>query len=189
MKNFPYDDGSKTLAHPVSEVVVKKSVRPLLEASGDESSRDAWHPRIKRLYEYWKAIHPPLGLPGRQEFDPSAVPDLLPNLWILDVQRQPFRLRYRLVGTSIPCSAPGGLTGQWLDDVRPAIKDIPGYFDRHREVVETKMPSWRYGGSRLQRDVAFASLENLFLPLAGNWQDVDMILAATIYYRRNGTEF
>src|SRR5260370_4780571 len=112
MKNFREDDGSKTLAppaHPVSEVVVKKSVRPLLEASGDESSRDAWHPRIKRLYEYCKAIHPPLGLPGRQEFDPSAVPDLLPSLWMLDVQRQPFRLRYLLLGTSLPCSAHSAL--------------------------------------------------------------------------------
>src|SRR5260221_5919515 len=173
-----------------TEILAESSLRRASpEASGDESSRDAWHPHLKRLYEYWKAIHLPRGLPGRQEFDPSAVPDLLPNLWIMDVQREPFRLRCRLVGTSIISSAPGGLTGKWLDDVRPEIRDIPGYFDRHRAVVETKIPSWRRGPSRFEIDAAYASLENLFLPLARDGQQVDMILAATIYYRHNGTEF
>ena len=193
MKGFQKDDSGKTSASPArgkSEALPESSVRRLaIEASGDESSRDAWHPSLQRLYEYWKAIHPPLGVPGRQEFDPGAVPDLLPHLWMLDVQREPFRLRYRLVGTSILCSARGGLTGQWLDDVRPESRDIPGYFDRHRAVVETKIPSWRYGTSHFHHDVAFASLENLFLPLAGDGQHVDMILAATIYYRRNGKQF
>jgi hypothetical protein len=73
--------------------------------------------------------------------------------------------------------------------VRPEIRDIPGYFDRHRAVIETKIPSWRYGTSPFQHDVAFASLENLFLPLAGDGQHVDVILAATIYYRHNGKQF
>jgi hypothetical protein len=193
MKVFQNDDSGKISAlpaHCTSEALSESGVPRLsIEASGDESSRDAWHPGLQRLYEYWKAIHPLQGLPGRQEFDPAAVPDLLPNLWMLDVQREPFRLRYRLVGTSILCSAPGGITGQWLDDVRPEIRDIPGYFDRHRAVVETKIPSWRYGTSPFQHDVAFASLENLFLPLAGDGQHVDVILAATIYYRHNGKQF
>jgi hypothetical protein len=187
------DDSGMTSAlpaHCASEALAESSLPTFsLEASGDESSRDAWHPRLKRLYEYWKAIHPPRGLPGRQEFDPSAVPDLLPNLWMLDVQREPFRLRYRLVGTSIVCSAPGGLTGRWLDDLRPEIRDIPGYLDRHRAVVETKIPSWRRGPSPFRHDVAFASLENLFLPLARDGQQVDMILAETVYYRFDKTQF
>lgn len=177
-------------AHSTTEALAESSLPALsIEASGDESSRDGWHPRLKRLYDYWKAIHPARGLPGRQEFDPSAVPDLLPNLWILDVQHEPFRLRFRLVGTSIVCSAPGGITGQWLDDVRPEIRDIPGFLDRHRAVVETKKPSWRRGASRFQHDVPFASLENLFLPLARDGERVDMILAATVYYRYDRTQF
>jgi hypothetical protein len=181
---------SDVTAHCGSEAFAESGFPALaMEASGDESSRDAWHPRLKRLYEYWKSIHHPRGLPGRQEFDPSAVPDLLPNLWILDVQPEPFRLRCRLVGTNIVSSAPGGLTGKWVDDVRPHIRDIPGYFDRPRAVVETKRPSWRRGPSRFELDAAFASLENLLLPLARDGQQVDMILAATIYYRHNGTQF
>jgi hypothetical protein len=193
MRGFQEDDGGKPSARPAhgaSKFLAERSPLPLaVESRGDEASYDAWHPRLKRLYEYWKAIHPPQGLPGRQEFDPAALPDLLPSLWILDVQREPFRLRYRLVGTSIVCSAPGGLTGQWLDDVRPEIRDMPGYFDRHLAVVETKLPSWRRGPPHFQLGAAVASLENLFLPLARDGQYVDMILAATVYYRFDKTQF
>jgi len=191
MNGSQEDDSGKASALPARrtpEAVAGFTSSPLSSESGDERSRD-WHARLQSLYEYWKAIHPPRGLPGRDEFDPTAVPDLLPNLWILDVQREPFRLRYRLVGTSIICTAPGGLTGRWLDDVRPEIKDIPGYFDRHRAVVETKVPSWRRGPARFQIDPAFASLENLFLPMARDGQHVDMILAGTVYYRLDTTEF
>jgi len=185
------DDSGKTSLpmQRTPEAVVDLGCPPLsLESKGDERSRD-WHPRLRDLYEYWKVIHPPGGLPGRQDFDPADIPDLLPNIWMLDVQHEPFRLRYRLVGTSIACSAPGGLTGRWLDDVRPEITDMPGYFDRHRAVVETKIPSWRRGPSRFQLDPAFASLDNLFLPMARDGQSVDMILAGTVYYRLDETEF
>ncbi len=192
MKGSQRDDSGKAPALPAqcaSETLTDRGSPSLsLKNGSDEISRD-WHTRLKSLYEYWKTIHPPEGLPGRQDFDPADIPDLLPNIWILDVQHEPFRLRYRLVGTSIVCSAPGGLTGRWLDDVRPEIRDIPGYFDRHRAVVETKIPSWRRGPSRFQIDPVFASLENLFLPMAGDGQHVDMILAGTVYYRFNKTEF
>src|SRR5260221_14317471 len=128
MKVFQNDDSGKISAlpaHCTSEALSESGVPRLsIEASGDESSRDAWHPGLQRLYEYWKAIHPLQGLPGRQEFDPAAVPDLLPNLWMLDVQREPFRLRYRLFGTSIPYPAPGATTGQWPPAPRPATRDL-----------------------------------------------------------------
>jgi hypothetical protein len=193
MGGFHEDEGGQIPAppaHRASAALAGREFAPLAEeSSGDESSREAWHPRLKRLHDYWKAIHKPAGLPGRQDFDPVAIADLLPNVWMLDVQREPFRLRYRLVGTSIACSAPGGLTGRWLDEVKPESRTIPGYFDRHRAVVETGMPSWRRGRSYSQTDATFASLENLFLPMARDGRDVDMILAATIYYRFDATQF
>jgi hypothetical protein len=157
--------------------------------SGGDGLREAWHPRLQRLYQYWQDIHPPDGLPGRQHFDPIDIPNLLSNLWLLEVQREPFRLRYRLAGTSIVYAAQREVTGQWLDDVRPQVRAIPEYFDRYRAVVDTKMPSWRRGPPNFQLDAIFASVENVFLPLARDGQNVDMILAGTVYFRIDKTEF
>jgi hypothetical protein len=157
--------------------------------SGGDALRDAWHPRLQRLHQYWQDIHPTDGLPGRQHFDPIDIPDLLPNLWLLEVQREPFRVRYRLAGTSIVRAIQREVTGQWFDDVRPEARAIPGYFDRFRAVVETKTPSWRRGPPKFPLDAIFASLENVSLPLARDGQNVDMILAGTIFFRIDKTEF
>jgi hypothetical protein len=168
-----------------------KEVERVTRAStdtGSDAPRDSWHPRLRRLHQYWLDVHPPEGLPRRQHFDPIDVPELLPNLWLLDVQREPFRLRYRLAGTRVVLAGRREVTGQWLDDARPQVKAIPGYFDRFRAVVETKMPSRRRGVSDFKLDQAVSLRENLFLPLAGDELNVDMILGITIYFRNDMTE-
>src|SRR3546814_18827524 len=59
-------------------------------------------PKIKALLAYWQSIHPAGGgLPGRRHLDPVDIPELLPNIWMIDVKRGPLRFRFRLVGTEI----------------------------------------------------------------------------------------
>jgi len=117
------------------------------------------------------------------------MPALLPNLWLLDVQREPFRLRYRLAGTTITRCVGREITGQWMDEAQPRSASTAGFFDRYRNVVDTKLASWRKGAPKLDADVFFRRLENILLPLARDGNEVDMLLAMTIYYRSDGAEF
>src|SRR6266849_5312118 len=56
--------------------------------------------RIRALYDYWCGIHPTEAiLPGRQHVEPLDLAEVLRWLWLVDVQREPLRFRYRLVGT------------------------------------------------------------------------------------------
>ena len=58
--------------------------------------------RVQRLHEYWRAksgADDPV--PRRRDIDPVELPDLLPNLMLVDVERNPLRFRYRLVGTRV----------------------------------------------------------------------------------------
>ncbi len=150
-----------------------------------EISRPRWHPNITRLYDYWRSIHPPGGgLPGRQHLDPMHIPELLPSVWLLDVQREPFRLRYRLVGTRIEEVRGQKLTGTWLDDTSPEIVNFEAYYRRYRGVVESRQPNWRRGRSQMQHLRDIEELENILLPLATDGNGVDMLLCKTIYYDR-----
>jgi hypothetical protein len=155
--------------------------------SADERAR--WHAKVRRLYDTWLAIHPPRGLPGRQHFDPLAIHDLLPNLWLLDVQRAPFRLRYRLAGTKITERLGREVTGLWLDEAHPHLASDPGYFKRYRTVVFDATPSWRRGRPMFRQDEHVAELENLILPLAADGETVDMLLILTVRYTTAGTEY
>ena len=137
------------------------------------------HVAIKELYDYWRSVSPCGELPGRQHIDPIDLAPLLPNIWLLEVHREPLRFWRRLVGTSIEAFAEGNLTGGWLHD-----KLNDDNFDEVQkaliEVVETKTPSWRRGKPAISNHKSEAELERIYLPLATDGETVDMILALTV---------
>jgi len=159
------------------------------EPHGGEGNQSLWNPKVRRLYEYWRSIHPETGLPGRQHFEPLDIPDLLSTLWLLDVQHEPFRLRYRLVGTKIVERLGREVTGQWLDEAHSNVANDPTYFDRYRLVVTQKEPSWRKGRPIFKQDTHVAVLENLILPLAADGETVNTLLIITIRYTEDGREY
>src|SRR5258708_20399092 len=112
-------------AHCTTEVLAESLPALPAEASGDERARDAWHPHLKRLYEYWKSIHPPRGLPGRQEFDPSAVLVLLPIFWILTFKLDRFPLPSGFFGPTFASPPPGELPGNWAASLDLHTRTFP----------------------------------------------------------------
>lgn len=126
-------------------------------------------------------MSPCTGLPGREHFDPIDVPYLLPNIWLIEVHRDPLRFWRRLVGTKIEEFAGKSLQGGWVGD---RLKDDRlSSVNRHlAEVVEIKRPSWRRGKSLIQFEKKYSEIERLYLPLASDGDVVDMILAISIIY-------
>lgn len=152
----------------------------------EDLARAGAHVKVRRAFQYWKSLHISTGLPGRQHVDPLAIPDLLPGLWLLDVQREPFRLRYRLVGTRVVRAIGREVTGQWLDEAHPEIGGDPNYLARPRQVVETGVPSWRRGTPNLWQPEIFGAIENLMMPLASDGHRVDVLMTLTVFYDTEG---
>lgn len=144
-----------------------------------------WHPKIAAVHDHWLSLHPaPGALPGRQHFDPLRVPELLPNLWLMDVQSDPLRLRFRLVGTAHVTIRKRDITGQWLDELFPGRTEFPR---RAQRIVESRQPDWRRGAAHWDLDDSgFSELENICLPLARDGRNVDMLMCLTMYYRHDG---
>ena len=142
-----------------------------------------WHPDVRLLHDDWRSLRPgDGGLPARRDIDPAQIVRLLPGIWMLDVHRAPFRLRYRLAGTAVVAAHQRELTGLWFDE---AHEDLPGnFFERYRAVVETHEPSWRRGPPFLdKRSFVVSVLENVVLPLASDGDTVDILLCFTKVYR------
>jgi hypothetical protein len=151
---------------------------------------DRLHPRIRALYEHWKALPREAGgeLPARKSFDPMRVHRLLPGIWLLDVVRAPaFRLRFRLVGTKITTVMGFEPTGKWLDEARPRAL-TPGYLDRYKATVETGRASWRRGPPIFDETPAWREIESICLPFAANGRDVDILMCKSVYYGADGRE-
>lgn len=150
----------------------------------------AWHPKVAALYRYWQSLCPPARrLPGRQHFNPLSVPALLPNIWLIDVARDPLRFRYRLIGTRIVDTLGGERTGQWLHDAHPEFDLGAPQFAHYTDVVETGQPNWRRGKPVLMSYIERCmEIERIFLPLAEDGVTVDVILAMTLAYDVDGRE-
>ncbi|HWI27078.1 MAG TPA: PAS domain-containing protein [Stellaceae bacterium] len=154
-----------------------------------EIDTTGWHPSLIRLYRYWTRIHPPGAalLPARRHFDPVEVPDLLPGIWLLDVQQSPFRLRYRLAGTGIVDAIGHEVTGLWFDEAHRTIGQDADLMRSLRLAVCDALPQRQKGKPRLWSHHEFALVENLLLPLAGDGRRVDMLCAYTVLYRPDGS--
>jgi hypothetical protein len=129
--------------------------------------------RIRRLIAYWDSRHHGRVLPRRADIDPAAIPDLLPNIVLTDIE-EPFRIRYRLVGTRVVEFNQLDFTGRYLDELR---WDATGRFTRaYRLIVEQRIPvygiaSWLLAGEMTGRS------EIAILPLSTDGTRVDRCLS------------
>jgi len=145
---------------------------------------DDCHPKVRAIYDYWMSVHPKGGgLPGRQHIDPVDIPLLLPNIWLIDVYREPYRFRFRLVGTLVVDYAGEDNTGKWFDERWPDF-DSSVFVD----VVESGQPSWSRGRSKMRPEKNYYELERVRFPLATDGKTVDMILSLTVFFDSEGNE-
>ena len=119
------------------------------------------HPDIRLITDYWRSIHPEAGLPGRQHFDPVAVPPrLLPSIRLLDVVGDPPRFRLRLMGTKMVAAVGQDFTGCWLDEVFNQFGESSAFLGLD-DVVKTGQINWRRGHPALLYGKEFMIIERV----------------------------
>jgi hypothetical protein len=142
--------------------------------------------RIRRLHDYWRAIHPAdKTLPGRQHVEPIDLRELLRWLWLVDVQADPLRFRYRLVGTGHRDAIGADLTGRWIDVVFP---DFPRFRD-YADFAAVIGGETRYCRRPPEFPVVkgLVQMERVLLPLARDGVNIDMLLGLSLFTRNDGS--
>ena len=127
------------------------------------------------------ALDPPGArpVPGRKQFSPTAIPRLLRSIWLADVQRDPLRFKYRLVGTDHVEAAKSDPTGRWYDEVHPRFAQSSAY-PQFIAVAENAEIAFYRGAPVYVIDAKFKIIERLILPMATDGRNVDMLLGITV---------
>ncbi len=162
--------------------------RPFANSTHTDKSLDAAiklksvvrHKKTERLLDYYIDIHPGSCLPGRADINPMAIPTILSNITLMDVQKKPCRFKYRVAGSSIYDQWGIDPTGLYLDEFMGSSVTIHPYIDR-KTVLKTGLPVYRYGLPDIEFLTSYANMEYLHLPLASDGTNVDMILSSIIY--------
>src|SRR5690349_14310636 len=90
--------------------------------------------KCRRLFEYWHRLKRN-GRPGpRTAFDPTEVPNLLSSLLLGDIEADPFRVYFRLVGTKVAAFSRLDFSGFYLDALDYKGRDSVEWLDCYRYV-------------------------------------------------------
>jgi hypothetical protein len=136
-------------------------------------------PRIRQLFEYWQSKCRDGRLPRRADIDPTEIPQLMPNILIVDIEQDPFRVRYRLVGTQIVEATGFEFTGRYLDDI--VLPDDEGPFlESYRLASASKAPVLARMKWHLDDDTV-GEYDVCFLPLSDDGETVNKVLAMECY--------
>lgn len=123
-------------------------------------------PALRDLYLYWADKWQGARMPRRADIDPLDMPALLPMVYLVDVERDPLRFRFRLVGTRIVSWFGRDMTGHYVAE---------SIAWRYREVAETGQPS--YDQLNLPgKQGRHGFYQRLLMPLAGDDGEVGMLL-------------
>ena len=95
--------------------------------------------QIGRLHGWWCAKAGASGLPDRNDFDLIEHRLLMPNVMISDVEAEPFRIRYRLVGTRIVHNLGVDFTGRYLDEFLGPNFTVP-WMEYYRQSYAARRP-------------------------------------------------
>ena len=136
-------------------------------------------PRMADLLAYWNGKRGSRRMPSRADIDPLELKPHLGNLCLIDVEPEPLRLRYRLVGSHITQKMGRDATGRWYDELYSGelLRDILASF---HWIIEHRAPLRTYGQA-FYPDRQFYRYEIINLPLSDDDDKINMVLGTLLF--------
>lgn len=170
----PSDDHALFLA----AAELRQSLRPARAILPDRVS-----PYLIALTDLWlERLRSADAIPTKADMDVLTIagrnPQIVPHLWLLEVERDPPLFRMRVMGGALVEGGANTKVGQTLE----AGKDDPETVERFWRVVRTPAIHYRAGRPRLEHHGAVSGLEMICLPLRSDPDErIDLLLNCTVY--------
>lgn len=169
----------------ILDAVTGKGERLDIRVDQDSRIIERMSSRLSYLYGYWRARHHADGsLPRRADVDPIEIarqaPELLPHIWLLDVMRNPYRFRYRLIGGAIIEAGSPSRVGEIIEPPRSGDRHVSLYGNLV-QLCEKRTWNYRCGRPTLAHSRHVEVVERLSLPLVDESGEVAVVLSASLY--------
>jgi N-acetylglutamate synthase-like GNAT family acetyltransferase len=96
--------------------------------------------KVSGLARYWELKRAGRAMPLWSDIDPAEIKALLPHLMVTRYERDPFRVRYVIVGTWVVQYGGADFTGRYLDELEFASEVDTDWQELHREVATQAVP-------------------------------------------------
>ena len=132
--------------------------------------------------DYWKSKSREDRLPARRDIEPLDIPDLLPQVILLDVVRDAWNFRFRLIGTNVVYHLNRDWTGSWFSEIGH-MAPPSRIFTNCVEVASSGEPL-RSQTPYVGPHANFVTADDLILPLADDGIQVDKLLVFVEHFQR-----
>lgn len=135
---------------------------------------------VETMLGYWCSKRVLDEVPFRAAIDPAELLPILPQIMLIDLSDNPFRARYRLVGTAVVEHTKFDFTHYYTDDILFQDEDGTDWTDCYRQVAEARLPG--FGISHWQPDRRFVQwTEFIICPLLNAEGKLTQCIAAEEY--------
>ena len=131
-------------------------------------------PYLVDLLALWRSKMRDGKIPSRSDFQAEEFMQFGGRIVLIDVERQPLRFKYRLIGSHITNVLDRDSTGKYLDE----IYDSDFYtkaVETYKRNIDEKIP-FRAHGEMVHAFKPYLSFEAVDIPLSSDGESVDMIL-------------
>lgn len=139
--------------------------------------------RLRAVFDYWNGKRRGREMPSRADLDPADLKPFLAQLALLDVENEPLRFRYRLVGTEVTRIRRGTTksdpTGQYVDEVTHH-QGTSAVVAHYRRVVVERKPTVDSGTYTRSPDHPWLRFTRLVLPLSADGASINMLLVMLV---------
>jgi hypothetical protein len=109
-------------------------------------------------------------------------------VWLVDVVGTPARFRMRLIGSGLQQAGIPHKPGDFVETPVPPARRQAALSD-FRFVATARQPVWFRGAARVPHAKEVYEVERIFLPLAADGANVDVLLCMTVFYKSTGEEW
>jgi hypothetical protein len=137
---------------------------------------------IQQFHRHWLQICGSGRLPQRADIDPANFKRILPNVILSDIERDPFRVRYRLCGTKVSEFC-GNLTGRYLDQLATSdVWSAAAYLRQYQIAATEGRPVFSFDWMIGQFGARYPFQTGIW-PLSSDGRAVDLCIAVEDYLK------
>jgi len=133
--------------------------------------------------DYWESKIVGGRIPSRRDIEPLDIPDLLPQIILLDVVQEPWNFRFRLIGTNVVYHLNQDWTGSWFSQIGHMA--APSRIFTACVNVASSLKPLRNQAPYIGPHANFVTSDDLILPLADDGKTVDKLLVFVEYFPKH----
>ena len=164
-----------------------------VERTDTPSNSDTWRrsdpdlnfdgQQLAEFVEYWNGKRGDRIMPARRDIDVLELKSHLGRIHIAELEYEPFRVRYRLIGSTSTSIVGRDMTGRYFDEIYPP-EILTGMHDAYGWVAENRKPLRGYGSAVFANKSTY-TYESVNLPLSDDGEVVNMVVGEIIYTPTN----